>query len=531
MFIMKIVARVAGICLLFTTSLHAQNVGVTADGSTPDASAMLHVKSSDKGLLIPSMTAAQRAAIASPATGLLVYQTDGTSGFYYNSGTPVAPGWISLTTANATWQINGNSGTNAASNFIGTTDVNPLLLRTNNTQRAQVTAAGQVMINGTVPRSGSDALTVFGAGAGGTSAVFGFPINGYSAGGFAGVYGENQGTGQGVWGANTTTGYGVYGSNSATGFGVFGSSTNGIGVFGQSTTNAVPGMRGLNQSVNGTGLLGSGNNLNTITLNGNGSGLAGNGVFLGTYSIGTNVSDGIGVVGLGNGMTTFRNVGAGAGVLGQGENYGVIGYAGTVGSAAVNGKWAGYFDYLSSANGYAFVGGRSGGTDYAILSSGVKSTMVQDELGQNRIMYCTEAPEVLFQDIGTGQLVNGRVHINLDPLLARNIYVSPEKPLKVFIQLEGDCKGVYVTNKTASGFDVVELGGGTSNTSFSYQIIANRANATDATGRVTARFASVRFPVGPGRGKGNGKGDDEGLRVAPIVAEIPTVIIPERMQK
>ena len=158
--------------------------------------------------------------------------------------------------------------------------------------------------------------------------------------------------------------------------------------------------------------------------------------------------------------------------------------------------------------------------------------MVQDEQGQNRIMYCTEAPEVLFQDIGTGQLLNGRVHIDIDPLLARNIYVGPEKPLKVFIQLEGDCKGVYVTNKTATGFDVVELGGGTSNTSFSYQIIANRANATDVAGRVTARFAGARFPVGPSRKKGNGKGDDDALRtVAPIITELPNVTIPERMQK
>jgi hypothetical protein len=531
MFIMKIVSRVAGICLLFTTGLHAQNVGVNTDGSTPDASAMLHVKSSDKGLLIPSMTAAQRTAIVSPATGLLVYQTDGVTGFYYNNGTPVAPDWVTLITANATWQINGNGGTNAASHFIGTTDVNPLLLRTNNTQRIQVRANGQVMVNGTILKSSSDALEVFGTGVSGATASFGFPINGYSAGGFAGVYGENQGSGQGVWGANTSTGYGVYGSNSSTGYGVFGTSVNGIGVFGQSTTGAVPGMRGFNQNLNGTGLLGSGNNLNTITLHGAGSGLAGNGMYLGTYSIGTDATNGIGVVGLGNGMTIFNNVGGGAGVIGQGENFGVIGYASTSGAAVANNKWAGYFDYLPSGNGYAYVGGRSGNVDYGILSTGVKSTMVQDEQGQNRIMYCTEAPEVLFQDIGTGQLVNGRIHIDIDPLLARNIYVSPEKPLKVFIQLEGDCKGVYVTNKTATGFDVVELGGGTSNTSFSYQIIANRANATDAGGRVTARFAGARFPVGPGR-RANGKAGDEAARTAaPIVAEIPVVRIPERTKQ
>ena len=70
----------------------AQNVGV---GTTqPDASAAFEIKASDKGLLPPRMTSAQRAAISSPATGLLVYQTDGVAGYYYFSGTA----WLNLST-------------------------------------------------------------------------------------------------------------------------------------------------------------------------------------------------------------------------------------------------------------------------------------------------------------------------------------------------------------------------------------------------------------------------------------------------
>jgi hypothetical protein len=87
--------------------------------------------------------------------------------------------------------------------------------------------------------------------------------------------------------------------------------------------------------------------------------------------------------------------------------------------------------------------------------------------------------------------------------LARNIYISNDKPLKVFIQLEGDCKGVYVTNKTATGFDVIELQNGASNTPFSYQLVANRADATDNNGQVVSHYAKNRFPVGPNRLKGN----------------------------
>ena len=75
---------------------HAQNVGINDDGSTPNNSAMLDVKSTSKGLLIPRMTEAQRTAISLPAKGLLVYQNDGTEGFYYYDGSA----WTNLSLVN-----------------------------------------------------------------------------------------------------------------------------------------------------------------------------------------------------------------------------------------------------------------------------------------------------------------------------------------------------------------------------------------------------------------------------------------------
>ncbi|MCP4440022.1 MAG: hypothetical protein GY810_13840 [Aureispira sp.] len=50
---------------------HAQGVGINNDNSNPASSAMLDVKSSNKGILVPRMTQVNRDAIASPATGLL----------------------------------------------------------------------------------------------------------------------------------------------------------------------------------------------------------------------------------------------------------------------------------------------------------------------------------------------------------------------------------------------------------------------------------------------------------------------------
>ena len=85
----KILLSIATLFAVVTGS-NAQNIfpssGSAGIGTTaPNASSLLEVKSTTKGLLIPRMTATQRGAIASPATGLLVYQTDGTSGFYYYS--------------------------------------------------------------------------------------------------------------------------------------------------------------------------------------------------------------------------------------------------------------------------------------------------------------------------------------------------------------------------------------------------------------------------------------------------------------
>ena len=113
---------------LFSSVAKAQSVGVNDDGLLPHTSAMLDVRSSSKGLLAPRMTQTQRDAIAGPATGLLIYQTDGTAGFYFYNGSS----WAQVSGASTSWRLNGNAGTNPAVNFIGTTDNQPLLFKANN---------------------------------------------------------------------------------------------------------------------------------------------------------------------------------------------------------------------------------------------------------------------------------------------------------------------------------------------------------------------------------------------------------------
>lgn len=82
---------------IFTTlASMAQSLGINADGSAANASAMLDVSSTNKGFLPPRMTSAQRLNIASPASGLMVYQNDANTGNYIYNGSS----WVLLSNAN-----------------------------------------------------------------------------------------------------------------------------------------------------------------------------------------------------------------------------------------------------------------------------------------------------------------------------------------------------------------------------------------------------------------------------------------------
>src|SRR5438045_1252986 len=93
----------------FCSLSQAQNVGIGT--LTPDPSAILEINSTTKGLLIPKMTIAQKNVLISPATGLIIFLTDSTSGLYYNSGTSSIPVWERMVTSKSAWQLSGNGGT------------------------------------------------------------------------------------------------------------------------------------------------------------------------------------------------------------------------------------------------------------------------------------------------------------------------------------------------------------------------------------------------------------------------------------
>lgn len=283
-----------------------------------------------------------------------------------------------------------------------------------------------------------------------------------------------------------------------------------VGVYGQAVTNTGFAVQGINGSATGTGGLFTGNNAATTFLV-NGTGTAANGTIVGHFGYGRNAANGIGVVGVGNNGGTIFTPASGAGVAGTGNQYGVVGFATTtvntnpLSNSAANGAAAsagGYFEVQQggTAQTWSYVAVREvagAGGLRKIIGPGTVNTIVTDVDGKRVALSCPEAPENLFQDYGSGRLVSGRARITLDPILSKNIVVDATHPLRVFVQLEGDCNGVYVTSKTAEGFEVVELMNGTSNTPFTWTVVANRADEVLPDGTV-ARYSAERFPPAPG---------------------------------
>jgi len=99
------------VALVFTVNFLPAQVAVNTDGSSPSTSAMLDVKSSDKGLLIPRLTTSNRLTLASTAVaGLMVYDTDKNKFFFFNGVTWDEGSTGNLWSRNGTYTYLSNSG-------------------------------------------------------------------------------------------------------------------------------------------------------------------------------------------------------------------------------------------------------------------------------------------------------------------------------------------------------------------------------------------------------------------------------------
>lgn len=198
--------RLLFIVLLLGTSLHAQ-VGIGTQ--TPANAALLDITSTDKGILIPRVALQSTTDITTitgaEITGLLVYNTntinDVTPGFYYWDGS-----WTKLSAAAATnteWSLTGNASTTPSTNFVGTTDAQDLVFRTNNTEVMRIDVDGNLGIADNNPSAqlemnqgaNQDAINISHAGA--TGNAIEINQNGTSNGSSA-IWLRQNSTGRGI---------------------------------------------------------------------------------------------------------------------------------------------------------------------------------------------------------------------------------------------------------------------------------------------------------------------------------------------
>lgn len=131
-----------------------------------------------------------------------------------------------------------------------------------------------------------------------------------------------------------------------------------------------------------------------------------------------------------------------------------------------------FYVYGSPTTNYCRVEGDSGN----LYCTGTITAGALNAYGEMSTLYATQSTEVQVEDFGSGQLLQGQVSITIDPTFAAAVNLDE---YYVFVTPLGDCNGLYVTNKTATGFEVHELGGGTANIAFDYRIVAKRLGYED----------------------------------------------------
>ncbi|MGA2371730.1 MAG: beta strand repeat-containing protein [Candidatus Korobacteraceae bacterium] len=293
-----------------------------------------------------------------------------------------------------------------------------------------------------------------------------------------GVYGvSDSASGVAILGASTTTSAGAYGvvgnSASPTGGGMGGSntSTTGIayGVIGETMSTSGFGVAGKAQATTGasTGVVGQ-------TASSTGFGVVGNATSTegGSYGVAGMVGspEGTGVYGTGvgaseeGGTVTDRPLGAwgdtnqegGIGVLGTADDtIAVAGYnnANVATGSFQNDETTNIGSPVLATHGPHFAGICLMDVSGNLACNGTKSAVVPVDGGTRQVaLYAVEAPENWFEDAGSARLSHGSAVVRFEPTFAQTI--NGGVAYHVFLTPKGDCKGLYVTNETADGFEV-----------------------------------------------------------------------------
>lgn len=414
------------VALLFISTAQSQ-VSISSPSSAPDPSAMLDIKSTAKGVLVPRMAKDEMANLPAPANGLLIFNTSSSSFWYYKAGL----GWTEIASEP------GLKLPYAATENLAT----PLFSITNT----------------------GDGVSVEGINSSTTSSVYGIKgvISSTTPGGFSagvrglnmgtgglgiGVYGSQAGSGYGVYGT-TPTGIGVLGSSSGAGYGVYATGNTGTALVATSTSGAAADISIQNNTNHNSVLnmttLGNGVVLNAATV---GEGAVGNFVIDNTANFQPAVK----------GVTNSQFVSLGASGI-YGESNGLGGTGGTF--------------YMSNADGTGnALFARTLGTGHAVYASTIKTgSAIQAEVTGSGT-----AVRGVVMGLGTGRAASflNMANTNTSPVLTAETRSGGD--IAVF-RSGNPAANVARINAAGKGF----FNGGTQNSG------ADVAEAFDVTGEVT----------------------------------------------
>jgi hypothetical protein len=272
------------------------------------------------------------------------------------------------------------------------------------------------------------------------------------------------------------------------------------------------GMAGVTATASGNGVAGI-NNGGGIAVYGAGG--------TGVYGTSSSLSGVVGQYGTQSGVGQYFSNNL-EGVWGDGGTAGEVGVLGTTDNGI-----AGWFEgndgqalgavsrgvygvpfAASGPGGYCNIDG--GGN---LNCSGAKHAVVPIDGGKRIVaMSAIESPKNWFEDFGSAELSGGSAVVTLDPDFIQT--VNTGRDYMVIPVPNGECKGLYVTNKTPTSFEVRELGGGASSIRFDYRIVALRKNYENV------RFADHTNDPDPRRMMERMKGAKPQTKPGPIPARI-----------
>ncbi|MCX7651874.1 MAG: hypothetical protein N2200_03290 [Bacteroidia bacterium] len=344
----------------------AQNVGI----GTSSPSHRLHIanlSATDLGLL-------RVEDLSTPQGSIATFSSSGVLGNISLTGNPadVLKGNLTFGADETDWRLLGNVGTTPASHFLGTTDNQPLVFRTNSSERMRLLTDGRIWIGTTADLTPNNNI-----------------LN---------IRSDDASTARAITARSDT-----------------------IALYGEATADLGPGIAGVYSST---------------------------------------ATAGIGFFARGNGLSTFPTNINPAGFVAQGTIWGIMGEARSTSSST---RMGGYFTNFNATT-WSRVAVRDGTNTYKIQGTGTVNTIIQDGKGGACLLTAPEAPQLLFQDFGEGELEKGKAFISIEPLLLPHIVLDE---IQVWVTPLSPCKGLYVQPVPEKrGFFVYERGGGESTLRF-----------------------------------------------------------------